>query len=229
MLHSGHQHLFHYVTMSAYPEYSLNNSVTEFLSQTSANREACDTKAKDLVGGKVIPVTGQGNCSYSVHAGPEFEFVVQFHLKSLMLRSETVTLARQIYGPLAPNAEFHGQLGEDGRESLWIYVMNRIPGISYLEFVLANGFPKKFGRELCLGHVGRGTAYFSSVFSHTPNRTTKMLLHFLKESANWLQFFCPLLGKPLNLSIQITGRIYAEHISRICSCYSTVYHLVFTR
>lgn len=128
--------------MSAYPEYSLNNSVTEFWSQTSATREACDTKAKDLVGGKVIPVTVQGNCSYSVHARPEFEFVVQFRLKSLMLRSEIVTVARQIYGPLAPNAEFHGQLGEGGRESLWIYVMNRILGISYLEFVLANGFPE---------------------------------------------------------------------------------------
>lgn len=52
--------------MSAYPEYSLSISITEFLSQTSATREACDAKAKDLVGGKVIPVPVQGNCSYSV-------------------------------------------------------------------------------------------------------------------------------------------------------------------
>lgn len=103
---------------------------------------ACDTEAKKLVGGKVILSPCKGNCSYSVYAGPEFEFVVQFRLKSLMLRSEIVTLARQIYGPLAPNAEFHGQLGEDGREFLLIQVMNRIPGISYLEFVLANGFPE---------------------------------------------------------------------------------------
>lgn len=77
-----------------------------------------------------------------------------------MLRSEIVTLARQIYGPLAPNVEFHGQLGEDGRESLFIYVRNRIPGISYLEIVLANGFPENsdenFGwRKTLMSDVAR--------------------------------------------------------------------------
>lgn len=87
-------------------------------------------------------MTVQGNCSYSVYAGPECEFVVQFRLKSLMLKSEITALAREIYGFLAPNASFHGQLGEGGKEPLFIYVMNPIPGISYLDFVLANGFPK---------------------------------------------------------------------------------------
>jgi len=173
--------------MSAYPEYSLDIAIAEFFSQTSATREACDTKAKDLVGGKVVPVTVQGNCSYSVYAGPEFEFVVQFRLKSLMLKSEIVTLAREIYGFLAPNASFHGQLGEDGREPLFIYVMNRIPGISYLDFVLANGFPENSDenfvwRKTLMSDVAR---YGSpSVFPYAPNRTTKMSLHFLKESAN---------------------------------------------
>ena len=131
-----------FAAMSAYPEYSLDVAIAEFFSQTSASREACDNKAKDLVGGKVVPVTVQGNCSYSVYAGPEFEFVVQFRLKSLMLKSEIVALAREIYGSLAPNASFHGQLGEDGKEPLFVYVMNRIQGISYLDFVLANGFPE---------------------------------------------------------------------------------------
>ena len=82
--------------------------------------------------GKLVPVTVQGNCSYSVYARPEFEFVVQFRLKSLMLKSEIMTLAREIYGFLAPK---HEQLGEDGKEPLFIYVMNRIPGISYLDFI----------------------------------------------------------------------------------------------
>ena len=93
--------------MSAYPEYSLDVAITEFFSQTSATREACDTKAKYLVRGKVIPVTVQGNCSYSVYARPEFEFVIQFRLKSLMLESEIMALAREIYGSLAPNASFY--------------------------------------------------------------------------------------------------------------------------
>jgi len=128
--------------MSAYPEYSLDIAIAEFFTQTSASREACDTKAKDLVRGEVVPVTVQGSCSYSVYAGPELEFVVQFRLKSLMLESEIVALAREIYGSLAPNALFHGKLGDDGKELLFVYVMNRIPGISYLDFVLANGFPE---------------------------------------------------------------------------------------
>ena len=88
-------------------------------------------RPKDLVGGKFVPVTVQGNCSHSVYAGPEFEFVVQFRLKSLVLKSEIMTLAREIYGFLAPK---YGQLGEDGKELLFIYVMNRIPSISYLDF-----------------------------------------------------------------------------------------------
>ncbi len=185
--------------MSAYPEYSLDVAIAEFFSQTSATREACDTKSKDLVGGEVVPVTVQGNCSYLVYAGPEFEFVVQFRLKSLMLKSEVVILAREIYGFLTPNASFHGQLGEDGREPLSIYVMNRIPGISYLDFVLANGFPEnsdeKFvWRKTLMSDVARYC--FPSAFPYTPNRTTKMFLHFLKERANRLQFFCPLLESP---------------------------------
>lgn len=43
--------------MSAYLEYSLDVAIAEFFLETSATREACDTKAKDLVGGEVVPVT----------------------------------------------------------------------------------------------------------------------------------------------------------------------------
>ncbi len=161
----------------------LDIAIAEFFSQTSATREACDTKAKDLVGGNVVPVTVQGNCSYSVYAGPEFEFVVQFRLKSLMLKSETVALAREIYSFLAPNASFHEQLGDDGIERLFVYVMNRIQGISYLDFVLANGFLENLDenfvwRKTLMSDVA---GYSSpSVFPYTPNRTTKDAFTFLK-------------------------------------------------
>lgn len=135
--------------MSAYTEYSLDNAIAELFSQTSATREACDTKAKDLVGGEVVPVAVQGNCSYSVYAGPELEFVVQFRLKSLILKSDVADLVREVYGLLAPNAAFHGQLGDGGnKEPLLVYVMNRIQGISYLDFVLANGFPENSDQNL---------------------------------------------------------------------------------
>ncbi|CAF9935693.1 hypothetical protein IMSHALPRED_010323 [Imshaugia aleurites] len=104
--------------------------------------EACDAKAKELVKGRVVPVTVKGNCSYSVYAGPELEFVVQFRLKSLMLKPQISALAREAYGFLAPNVSFHGQLGDDSKEPLFVYVMSRIQGISHLDFILANSLPR---------------------------------------------------------------------------------------
>jgi hypothetical protein len=154
--------------MSTYPEYSLDITIAEFFSQTSTTREACDTKAKDLVGGRIVPVTVQGNCSYSVYAGPECRFIVQFRLKSLMLRSEIVALAREIYGDLAPNAEFHGEVGDSGEEGemVFVYVMERIRGISYLDFILTNNVPGDekrdfIWRKTLMADVAR---YGSSVF-----------------------------------------------------------------
>lgn len=128
--------------MSTYEEYSMDATIAEYFMQTSATCEACDAKAKELVGGRVIPVTVQGNCSYSVYAGPELEFVVQFPLKSLVLRPEISALAREVYGLLAPNVSFHGQLGDDSKEPLFVYVMSRIQGISHLDFILANNVPR---------------------------------------------------------------------------------------
>ena len=98
-------------TMVTHPEYSLNDAISELFAQASATREACDTKAKDLVGGNVLPVAVQGCCSYSVYAGPELKFVVQFRLKSLALKPEIATLAREIHGAPAPNAVFRGRVG----------------------------------------------------------------------------------------------------------------------
>ncbi|KAI0884563.1 uncharacterized protein GGS22DRAFT_163806 [Annulohypoxylon maeteangense] len=122
-----------------YPKYSLDASIAEFFLQTSATREECDVKARELVGGEVVPIPVQGICSYSVYAGPTSEFVVQFRLKSLMLKMETVALAREIYGSLVPDTSFHGYLGEGGKETLAVYVMNRIRDMSYLDFILENG------------------------------------------------------------------------------------------
>ncbi|KAH8725950.1 hypothetical protein GQ44DRAFT_706171 [Phaeosphaeriaceae sp. PMI808] len=75
-----------------------DSTIAELFSQTSATREVCDTKAKGLVRGKVVPVTVQGNCNYWVYAGPKFEFVAQFHLKPLVLKLEITALAQEIHG-----------------------------------------------------------------------------------------------------------------------------------
>lgn len=111
----------------------MDTAIAEFFSLTSATREACNTKAKDLVGGEVVPVTVQGNCSYSVYAGPDLEFVIRFRLETLVLKSDTAALAREIYGSLVPETSFHGQV-DDGEEPLFVYVMNRMRSISQLGF-----------------------------------------------------------------------------------------------
>lgn len=125
--------------------YSLDHAIAEFFTLTCATRSACESKALELVGGRVVPVEVQGVCSYSVYAGPELNYVVQFRLKSLKLDQRTVNLAREIYGDLAPSTQFHGSLGKDDKaekEPLLVYVMDRLRGISHLEFILTYGFPE---------------------------------------------------------------------------------------
>ncbi|MCJ1348110.1 hypothetical protein MMC31_006341 [Peltigera leucophlebia] len=105
-------------------------------------------------------------------------------MKHATLRPKDLIGGKVVSDP--PNASFHGKSGEDGREALFIYAMNRIPGISYLDFVLANGFPENLEnfvrRKTLMSDVAR---YGSpSVFPYTPNRTTKMPLYVLKESAD---------------------------------------------
>jgi hypothetical protein len=135
------------------PEYSVEQEITHFLGATSATRSACDAYAKERLGNDIIPVAVQGVCSYTVYTGPSGEFIAQFRLKSLGQRMDTAELARTICGQFAPQVTFRGQIGEDveGKEPLYIYIMNRIEGISYLDFLLAN-----------ISHVPENSPQFSS-------------------------------------------------------------------
>ncbi|GES63522.1 hypothetical protein ATEIFO6365_0007020900 [Aspergillus terreus] len=120
--------------------YSVDQEIANFFERTTATRSACDTFAREHLGGKVVPVAVQGVCSYTVYAGPNDELVAQFRLKSLRLDMETVDLARTIYGDYAPPVAFRGEIGEDveGKEPIYVYVMSRIRGITYLDFILAH-------------------------------------------------------------------------------------------
>ena len=125
--------------MSAFVEYSLENTIAIFFTKTSATRESCDERAASLVGGPISPAAIQGDCSYTVYGGDDSQFVVQFRLQSQSLRLQVVTLAREIHGNLAPTTTYHGQLGENtSQETVSVYSLNRIPGISYIEFHLAH-------------------------------------------------------------------------------------------
>lgn len=110
---------------------------------------------------EIVPVTVQGVCSYTVYAGSKdanglLDKVVQFRLKSLKLNMEMIDLAREVYEEMAPRVKFVGEIGEDDEEKiavdeveagkgeggkqtgepLCIYVMDRVKGVSYLDFSL---------------------------------------------------------------------------------------------
>ena len=125
--------------MPAFVVYSLEDKIATFFKSTSVIREACDERAASLVGDPISPVAIQGDCSYTVYGGDDSQFVVQFRLQSQSLKLQMVTLARKIHGSLAPSTTYHGQLGENtNQEALSVYSLDRIPGISYIEFQLAN-------------------------------------------------------------------------------------------
>ncbi|AEO54507.1 hypothetical protein MYCTH_2115324 [Thermothelomyces thermophilus ATCC 42464] len=126
-----------------YSEYSAVVEIDAFFQKTSATRSGCDARARELTGGKVVPVEVQGVCSYSVYAGPELEYVVQFRLESLALKTEVTSLATEIYGSLVPTVSFEGKVGEDGeKEPVYVYLMSRLRGMTHLDFILAHGFPE---------------------------------------------------------------------------------------
>ncbi|KAJ6115947.1 hypothetical protein N7523_006364 [Penicillium sp. IBT 18751x] len=125
--------------MSGSPQvYNFDHQIAEFFEKTSATRQACDAFAKEHLGGDVVPVPIQGECSYTVYAGVDAEYVVQFRLKTLELNMKTSSLAREIYGNYAPEVSCRGSIGEDteDKDLLYVYVMSRVQGISYLEFIL---------------------------------------------------------------------------------------------
>ncbi|GAM82967.1 hypothetical protein ANO11243_009530 [Dothideomycetidae sp. 11243] len=144
--------------MSAeYAEYSVDAEIATFFAQTSATRSACDVKAKELAGGDVVPVDVQGVCSYSVYAGKDLEYVVQFRLGALALNADVISLASTIYGKLAPTVSYRGTIGDRG-SSLCIYLMSRVRGITYLNYILAHGYPADSAvnvsrRKVLLGDV----------------------------------------------------------------------------
>lgn len=135
-------HLINSIMATTYEEYSVASEIAAFFNKTSATRAACDTRAIELADGNVVPVDVQGACSYSVYAGPGLEYIVQFRLESLALRSEVTSLATEIYGSLVPKVTFEGNVGDGEKEPLYVYVMSRMRGMTHLDFILAHGFPE---------------------------------------------------------------------------------------
>ncbi|KAK3947080.1 hypothetical protein QBC32DRAFT_385963 [Pseudoneurospora amorphoporcata] len=93
-------------------------AAAKIVTLAAARNYSVDSEIDRLSEINVVPVDIQGVCSYTVYAGPELEYLVQFRLKSLALKTEISDLATAIYGSLVPKV------------------------ITQLDFILAHGFPE---------------------------------------------------------------------------------------
>lgn len=121
-----------------YPTYNLDNTINSFFeSQSNATRRQCDELAVSLVGEPVNPTPIQGAFSYTVMAGAKQSEIVQFRAQSSVLDMESLNLARAIYGQLVAACTYHGSIGQT--LPLSVYVIERLPGITYIEARLIYG------------------------------------------------------------------------------------------
>ncbi|KAJ5092357.1 hypothetical protein NUU61_007227 [Penicillium alfredii] len=184
-------------------EYAVEQEMASFFRKTSAIRSSCDARAQELVGGTATPVIVQGVCGYTVYAGPNQEFVVQFRLQSLRLKTEITTLASKIYGSLVSSVSHHGQIGEDdlqGREPVAVYVMSRVQGVSYLDFILAHNLPEK-------------SVEYYSWRENLISDFCRRINYFLRSYAEFLgyRFFAVAWKNPQNIYQSVRETLYQRY------------------
>ncbi|KAJ0426700.1 hypothetical protein BJY00DRAFT_297708 [Aspergillus carlsbadensis] len=152
-------------------EYSVDKEIAYFFTKTSATRAACDAYVVEHLGGDIVPVAVQGVCSYTVYARPSGEYVAQFRLRSLELKMETI--------------------GDDikGREPVYVYIMDRIRGISYLDFILTYN-----------GRIPENSATFFALSWKAPRAVDQAyrdgLFHKYKKELGLLLTSLPLRFRP---------------------------------
>ncbi|KAJ5494021.1 hypothetical protein N7463_010108, partial [Penicillium fimorum] len=99
-----------------------------FFSNCTVTRDECDQTAAEIAGEAVKPVQLQGAFSYTVATG---NLLVQFHVSDSLFDTKILGLAREIYGNIVPASINKGFIGPS--PSLAVYVMDMIPGITYIE------------------------------------------------------------------------------------------------
>lgn len=109
--------------------YSLEGTINQFFSGRTITQEECDRQASEFTGETVKPVPIQGAFSYTVAGG---NMVVQFRTSESLLNTKILALARKIYGNVVPACIDKGIIGQPP-SSLNFYVMDKIPGITYIE------------------------------------------------------------------------------------------------
>lgn len=107
--------------------------ITHLLKRAGTTRRVCDEKAANILEDDVTPVSVQGCSSYTV-GGASTAKLVQF--RTTEFDSEVLRLARSIHGGLVAETFHHGFL-EDAKQ-LSIYVVERLPGVTYTEYSVKN-------------------------------------------------------------------------------------------
>ncbi|ODA75768.1 hypothetical protein RJ55_08701 [Drechmeria coniospora] len=177
---------------TTYPEYSVDAEIEAF-KKSSANRAACDAKARELAGDTIVPSMSRAYAANSVYAGPELEYVVQFRLETLAPKAEVTSQMNDAYGSLVTLVSFEGKVGEGEGGPLRVYLMSRVRGVTHLDFILAHGFAEIYRRSF-VRHENLIDDVAQYVFTQFPSShpQDQMLKLF---AASWLY-----LGKHLGES-----------------------------
>lgn len=126
--------------------YSLSTSISTFLStHSSTTRSECDSLAQSLLHSPTIsPVPIQGSFSYTVVAS--HSQLAQFRSPTSPLDVEILRLAREIHGrDVVADTTFHGQIGLE--RPLLVYVIEKLPGVTYLEWLMKSGLGRRLDGE----------------------------------------------------------------------------------
>ncbi|KAF2753266.1 hypothetical protein EJ05DRAFT_514765 [Pseudovirgaria hyperparasitica] len=127
--------------------YSLDNAIAKFFHELrGVNRQQCEELALSLVGPPLQPCRIQGAFSYTIRAGPGLAKIIQF--RSEYLDMHVLECARLTFGTLVAACVHHGHIGNPSR--LGVYVMDNLPGVTYIEARMA--FPSLNGmsKEMCI-------------------------------------------------------------------------------
>ncbi|KAK2747501.1 hypothetical protein FQN57_001993 [Myotisia sp. PD_48] len=110
-------------------KYDINDEIARFFEDHAPiKRQQCDSFAINLLGKPLTPVPIQGQFSYTLLAGPK-SMVIQFRSAKSPLDHEITTLSKNVHGNLVAKTEAHRGMGDN---SLFIYVIERLPGVPYI-------------------------------------------------------------------------------------------------
>ncbi|EGE04186.1 hypothetical protein TEQG_03218 [Trichophyton equinum CBS 127.97] len=110
-------------------QYDLSAEVTQFFEDhVPATPQECDAFAINLLGEPVKRVPIQGQFSYTLLAGLE-PTIVQFRSPKSQLDLGMTSLAKSVHGKLAAKTKSYGGIANN---SLFVYVIERLPGVAYI-------------------------------------------------------------------------------------------------